>query len=103
MITIRFEWDEMKNVSNQRKHRGLSFEEAAGVFNDPFHLSVQDRVEGGEQRWQTLGALHNFVIVVVAHTLLEEDADGAAVEVIRIISARQATRRERERYENEMG
>jgi uncharacterized DUF497 family protein len=62
---------------------------------------VQDRVEGGEPRWQTIGAVQGFLILVVAHTIAEEDADGGSVEIIRIISARRATPRERRRYETE--
>jgi uncharacterized DUF497 family protein len=46
---IRFEWDEAKNLSNQRKH-GVSFEEASQVFLDPLHIVVADRVVDGEQR-----------------------------------------------------
>lgn len=103
MIGVRFEWDEAKNHSNQRKHDGVSFEQAAQVFRDPLHVSAQDRIENGEQRWQTVGAVQGFVILVVAHTLTEEDAEGRTVEVIRIISARRATPRERRRYENENG
>jgi len=102
MTDLRFEWDEAKNLSNQRKHDGVSFEEARQVFFDPLHISVQDRIENGEQRWQTLGAIPNLVILVVAHTYTEEDAEGGPVEVIRIISARRATPRERRRYENEI-
>ena len=103
MLSARFEWDEAKNLSNQRKHDGVSFEEARQVFQDPLHVSVQDRFEGGEQRWQTVGAVQGVVILLVAHTVTEEDADGGSVEVIRIISARRATPRERRRYENENG
>jgi len=103
MTGVRFEWDEAKNLSNQRKHDGVSFEEAGQLFQDPLHVSVQDRIEGGEQRWQTVGAVQGFVILVVAHTVTEEDADGGSVEIIRIISARRATPRERRRYENENG
>ncbi len=101
MIGLRFEWDEAKNLSNQRKHDGVSFADARQVFHDPLHISVQDRIEGGEQRWQTMGRVQGCVILVVAHTLREEDADGGSVEIIRIISARRATPRERRRYENE--
>jgi uncharacterized DUF497 family protein len=103
MATVRFEWDEAKNLSNQRKHDGVSFEEALRVFQDPLHVSVQDRIEGGEQRWRTVGAVQDFVILVVAHTVTEEDADGGSVEVIRIISVRRATPRERRHYEDEAG
>ena len=72
MTNVRFEWDEAKNLSNQRKHEGVSFEEACQVFCDPLHVSVQDRIEGGEQRWQTVGAVRDLVILVVAHTVTEE-------------------------------
>lgn len=98
MTEPRFTWDEDKNLSNQRKH-GLSFELAARVFLDPLHLSVQDRVENGEQRWQTLGQIGDVAVVLVAHTFTEEGPTDEPVEVIRIISARPATRRERTRYE----
>jgi uncharacterized DUF497 family protein len=101
MIRLRFEWDEAKNLSNQRKHDGVSFEEACQVFHDPLHVSVQDRIEGGEQRWQTVGAILGLIILVVAHTVTEDDVDGGSIEIIRIISARRATPRERRRYENE--
>ncbi len=102
MTAIRFEWDEHKNRANQRKH-GVSFEQAAQVFLDPLHLSVQDRIEGGEQRWQTFGLSAGFVLLVVAHTTLELDAEGDAREVVRIISARRANRQERQRYEDDNG
>ena len=58
----------------------------------------QDRIEGGEQRWQTLGMVGGYLVVLVAHTV-GDDEDGA--EVIRIISARAADRKERKRYENQ--
>jgi uncharacterized protein len=97
---IRIEWDENKNRSNRRKH-GVSFEEAAQVFFDPLHASDQDRMEGGEQRWQTIGMSTGFMVLVVAHTTTDYDEEGRAVEVIRIISARRAERKERRRYEGE--
>lgn len=73
----------------------MSFEEAAQVFLDPLHLSDHDRIEGGERRWQTFGLVAGFVLLIVAHTTIEEDAKGEIVEVIRIISARRANRKER--------
>ncbi len=103
MIGVRFERDEAKNLSNQRKHDGVSFELARQVFQDSLHVSVLERVEGGEQRWRTIGAVEGFVILLVAHTTNEEDADGGSVEIIRIISARRAAPQERRRYENEEG
>ena len=96
-----FEWDEAKNQSNQHKHDGISFEEASRVFNDPLHISIQDRIENGERRWQTFGEVGGLVLLMVAHTLWEEDEDGEQIEVVRIISARKATRKERLWYENE--
>lgn len=88
-------WDEAKNRRNQHKH-GVSFETAQLVFADPHHVSIQDRFEGGEERWQTLGLVGGVVVLLVAHTTYEDDNDE---EVIRIISARKATQRERLRYE----
>ncbi|WP_394804733.1 BrnT family toxin [Sphingobium yanoikuyae] len=83
------------------KKHGVSFEAAARAFADPFALSVQDRIEGGEQRWQTLGLVEGHLLLLVAHTVSEEDGDGEYVEVIHIISARRADRKERRRYEEE--
>jgi uncharacterized DUF497 family protein len=97
---IRFEWDEAKNLSNQRKH-GVSFQKASGVFLDPFYVTVQERIEDGEPRWQTLGVVGDVLLLTVAHTVREKSDDGAEVEIIRIISARRATRKERRRYEDE--
>ncbi|TXH66678.1 MAG: BrnT family toxin [Thiothrix sp.] len=89
-----FEWDKKKAEANYRKH-GIRFEEAALVFDDPLALSEQDRVENGEARWQTIGLVGGCLLVLVAHTVWEEDG----TEVIRIISARPVNRKERKRYE----
>ncbi len=97
---LRFEWDEAKNRANQRKH-GVSFEEAVHVFHDPLQVSMQDRIEGGEQRWQTFGLVSDVVLLMVAHAVHEDDENGHAIEVIRIISARRADRMERQRYEEQ--
>ena len=91
---IRFEWDPAKRGSNLRKH-GISFETAVRVFSDPMHVSDQDRIENGEMRWQTLGYVDGVMLLLVVHTWTDNDG----VEVIRIISARQAERHERRRYE----
>jgi len=92
---MRFEWDDAKAASNLRKHR-VSFETAARAFADPFALVEQDRVEGGEYRWQTVGLVDGHLLLLVAHTV-RDDENG--VEVIRIISARRAEPKERRRYE----
>ncbi len=97
--SIRFEWDEAKNLSNQQKH-DLSFQEAMEVFRDPLQVSVQDRIEDGEERWQTFGVVRGVLLVMVAHTLREEDQ---AQTVVRIISARRADRKERRFYDDENG
>ena len=102
MAGIRFEWDEAKNLSNQRKH-GVSFEDASEVFRDPLFVSLKDRIVDGEQRWQTFGEVAGWLLVMVAHTTREDDAAGSVTEVIRIISARYASRKERHRYEDENG
>jgi len=51
---LRFEWDDAKARTNQRKH-GITFEIAREVFFDPDALAEQDRIESGETRWQALG------------------------------------------------
>lgn len=91
---LLFSWDEAKNDINRRKH-GVSFEAARLVFDDPQHLSRLERVEGGEERWQTLGSAGGMVLVLVAHTWRETAGD----EHVRIISARRATKQERTCYE----
>ena len=91
---VRFEWDEAKAKSNLRKH-GVRFEDAMLVFADPFAMVEQDRWEGGELRWQTLGLVGGIVLLLVAHTVRGEEGD----EIIRIISARKAIRKERKRYD----
>lgn len=91
---MRFEWDDAKNASNRLKH-GLSFETASEVFDDPLHLSSADRIVEGEQRWLTIGVVGGVVVVVVAHTWRERNGE----EIVRIISARKATRQERRAYE----
>lgn len=93
MDTIRFEWDENKNQINQRKH-GVSFEEAATVFYDEAAL-VRDDPEhsGAEDRFVILGFSGRANLLVVCHCFRASDT------VIRIISARKATKTERKYYE----
>jgi uncharacterized DUF497 family protein len=83
-----------------RKH-GISFDVALRVFADPFAIFEQDRIESGEQRWQTIGRVEGRLLLMIAHTMWEDEEDGDPIEVIRIISARMATRRERRRYEQQ--
>jgi uncharacterized DUF497 family protein len=93
---VQFVWDEAKSRANKAKH-GVSFEAAKLVFDDPFQFSVPDRGEHGEERWRTIGLVRSVSLIVVIHTYVEESGE----EIVRIISARKATRRERARYEEE--
>ena len=90
---MEFEWDENKNRSNQQKH-GISFETARRVFDDPLHISIQDR--HGEKRWQTIGNIGNYKIVVVAHLYIDENE----TTIIRVISVRPASKKEERDYED---
>jgi hypothetical protein len=93
----RFDWDPVKARTNERKH-GISFDLARHVFVDSDALVEHDRIEGGERRWQAIGVVGSALVLVVAHTVELADEDD---EVIRIISARRADRKERRRYEKE--
>ncbi len=97
-MSLVFKWDVAKASANLLKH-GVSFELAVRVFADPLAFSCQDRIESGEQRWQTLGMADGVLLLLVAHTAEDQD-DG---EVVRIISARRATRKERQDYEQKNG
>jgi len=90
---LQFTWYERKNRTNRRKHR-ISFETAALVFDDPYLVSTQDREVEGELRWQTIGMVKGGQILIVAHTISESEDE----ELVRIISARKATPKERSIY-----
>jgi len=89
---MEFEWDLSKNAHNIRKH-GVSFPEAATMFGDPLSLTFFDPDHSDdEERYITIGRSANDRLLVVSHTDRNDQ--------IRIISARQVTRRERRIYEN---
>jgi uncharacterized DUF497 family protein len=93
---MRFEWDPKKDVGNLKKH-GIAFEMAQLVFGDPLALSIPDVEHSeGEERWVTLGQIGSQLVVVVVHTFRDIEEE----EVIRIISARKATAKERKQYMN---
>lgn len=94
LLHVLFDWDEAKNLANQKKHH-LSFEEAIRVFRDPLARTRQDRNVDGEERWQTIGTVGGIVLIVVAHTIQQENDE----DTYRIISARKATPSERIHYE----
>ena len=93
MIT-RFTWDPTKAASNLRKH-GVSFEEAVTVFDDPRRLETYDLEHSlHEDRVDVIGFSHRMRLLMVV--MYEQDH-----EIIRIISARRATRAEGLRYFSE--
>jgi len=85
-----FEWDDAKNQINIRKH-GIDFSDVPDMFNHPMLIRRDDRLEYGEERWISLGWLKSLIGVVVY-----AEKRG---EVIRIISARKATRWEAKHYD----
>lgn len=92
---MRFEWDQNKNIANQKKH-GISFDEAIEIFDDPLHVSILDeKYSYFEERWITVGATKNISIVVAVNLFFDDEGE----EVIRLISAREATDNERKKYE----
>ena len=92
---FEFEWDPAKAASNARKH-GVSFEDAATVFANDLLLSMLDDEHGGaEERWISQGRTRDGQLLVVVHTWRELDDR----TLVRIISARRTTPRERRRYE----
>lgn len=92
MSVLRFEWDERKSEANRKKH-GVSFDEALSVFADDHALLLADPDHSDdEDRFLLLGLSADFRTLVVCHCYRDE-------EIIRIISARRATRRERGLYD----
>ena len=87
-----FEWDPAKSLANEAKH-GVSFHEAASVFEDEHALLIHDPAHSTtEERFILLGLSVRPRILVVVHC---EREDGS---ILRIISARPATRHERSQY-----
>ena len=88
----RFEWDENKNAINKRKHK-ISFEEASTVFDDVEALIIDDPDHSqDEERFIILGFSIRANLLVVCHCYRENEA------VIRLISARKATKKEAQQY-----
>lgn len=93
MSEIAFEWDEHKAEQNERKH-GISFEEARTAFEDDHARLTHDPDHSqDEERYILLGMSAVLRILVVCHVYREND------EVIRIISARKATKQEQQQYQ----
>ncbi len=91
-----FEWDLKKARSNLRKHK-VSFERATTIFRDPNLLAIPDEeYSEAEERWITMGLDESGILLVMSHTFARLDAEATR---IRIISARKATKRETQQYE----
>lgn len=89
---IQFEWDNTKASKNMRKH-GLDFKEAISVFSDPLEITISDPNHSiGEYRFLSIGKSNKENLLVISYTEPEEN-------IIRIISARSATKNERKYYE----
>ena len=89
-MALEFEWDDEKAESNFKKH-GVSFDEATTVFLDPLSITIPDPLHSEEEdRFVLLGESCLGRILVVVH--------GERGDNIRIISAREATRREKRTY-----
>jgi uncharacterized DUF497 family protein len=91
-MSIRFEWDRDKAETNLAKH-GVSFEEASTVFGDPLAL-IFDDADHSERESREIIIGHSIFRRLLIVSFLERLRD-----VIRIISAREATRKERKDYE----
>ncbi len=90
---MKFEWDSNKAATNERKHKEISFHEAASMFGDPLAVSFSDLDSSeGEHRFLVFGVSRSNRLLVVSYT----ERSGA----IRIISAREATRPEGRVYED---
>ena len=92
---MKFEWDIKKEKANIKKH-GVSFEQASYVFADSFALSKFDEEHSyDEDRWILLGKSLNETLLLVVHTFRDKNE----VEYVRIISARKATKKEKQVYQ----
>ena len=94
MSTVEFDWDELKNIINKKKH-GVDFNEAKSVFYDENALEYYDDTHSeNEDRFLMLGLSGRLRILIVSYTVRTTDNE----TVIRIISSRTATKKERKEY-----
>ena len=99
MVQLDVTWDPVKAQSNIAKHKGVTFMQAATVLLDALALTVFDATHSDfEERWFTLGLSSNGKLLAVSHTYQHTSPTDVR---LRIISAREATKRERQQYENE--
>ena len=96
--SYEFEWDDAKAASNLAKH-DVDFMDAMTVLLDPLALTrFDDEHSDEEERWVSVGRAANDQLMLVIHTF---SATGPNSALVRLISARLATRREREQCEND--
>jgi len=95
---MRFGWDPAKSRTNVRDH-GIDFGGAVAVFAGPTWERLDDRRDYGEERWVAVGSMYGVAVTVVYTDVV---ADGEPDPVRWIISARRATRHERETYYREV-
>jgi len=88
---VAYEWDPAKAAANLEVH-GVSFAEASTVLSDDFALTREDPQASGEQRFVTLGLSDAGKLLVVVYTLRQPD-------ILRVISAWKANRRQKVEYE----
>ena len=86
---MKFYWDENKNQANFEKH-GIYFQETIEVFKNNYFTWIDDRIDYGEVREITIGELKKNIIIILVHT--------NRLDIVRIISARKANKRERRKY-----
>jgi uncharacterized DUF497 family protein len=89
---IRFEWDRRKAVANLSKH-GVSCESACQAFFDPFIRWIESEIVGGDERERLMGMTTDWELLVVAYVDRGKS--------IRLVSARPATRQEKQAYEDQ--
>lgn len=93
---MEFEWDEDKAAANSAKHR-ISFGAAIAIFDDPDELTERSPRPFAEERYQTIGETQAGAVLFVVFTYRGSPAQ----KKVRLISARKASRKERQRYEQQ--
>jgi uncharacterized protein len=95
-VDYEFDWDDAKAAANEAKH-GVTFLQAMTVLSDALAVTLYDAVHSqDEERWISLGQTSEGSLLVVVHTFVET---GPTSALVRIISARPATKNERKQYE----
>ena len=96
MMDYEFDWEDNKAATNLNKH-GVDFKEAMTVLLDPLAMTFFDADHShDEERWVSVGFSNMGTLLLVIHTFT---ARSASTSLVRIISARAATRQERRQYE----